>query len=47
MNNNYIYKSSEKGEMNLKPEVKHFILNFSKTYFTKNKNGLEVEVLLN
>ncbi len=47
MNDNYTCKSSKKEEMKLKPEVRNFILNFSKSYFTKRKNGFEVEALLN
>lgn len=47
MNKNYTLISSRKEEMILKPEVKDFILNFSKSYFTRTKNGFEVEALLN
>lgn len=47
MNKNYTLISSSVEDILLKPEVKEFILNFSKSYFTKKKNGLEVEILLN
>jgi len=47
MNKNYTLTSSNKEEMILKPEVKGFILNFSKSYFTRSKNGFEVETILN
>jgi hypothetical protein len=47
MNKNYTLTSSNREEMVLKPEVKDFILNFGKSYFTRSKNGFEVETVLN
>lgn len=47
MKENYTLKNQKDKSMLPKPEVKNFILNFSKSYFTTTKRGFEVEALLN